>query len=106
LLEEDSSLSRWECLSGHIFEGNFFPLPAESDGNGTSTLTTFSCPACGEVMTLSREEGAMELLKRIREFIGEVSRNPQYGTDGSTMLTEVERLKFTIRRLAEEAARP
>jgi hypothetical protein len=57
-------------------------------------------------MTLSREEGAMELLKRIREFIGEVSRNPQYGTDGSTMLTEVERLKFTIRRLAEEAARP
>jgi hypothetical protein len=57
-------------------------------------------------MTLSREEGAMALLKRIREFIGEVSRNPQYGTDGSTMLTEVERLEFTIRKLAEEAARP
>jgi len=48
----------------------------------------------------------MELLKRIREFIGEVSRNPQYGTDGSSMLTEVERLEFTIRKLAEEAARP
>jgi hypothetical protein len=57
-------------------------------------------------MTLSREEGAMELLKRIREFIGEVSRDPQYGADGSTMLTEVERLEFTIRKLAEEAARP
>ncbi len=48
----------------------------------------------------------MELLKRIREFIGEVSRDPQYGTNGSSMLTEVERLEFTIRKLAEEAARP
>jgi hypothetical protein len=57
-------------------------------------------------MILSREEGAMELLKRIREFIGEVSRDPQYGTDGSTMLSQVERLEFTIRKLAEEAARP
>jgi hypothetical protein len=57
-------------------------------------------------MTLSTEEGAMELLKRIREFIGEVSRDPQYGTDGSSMLIEVGRLEFTIRKLAEEAARP
>ena len=99
-------MSRWECLSGHILEGNFFPPPAESNGNGTGTLTTFSCPSCGEVMTLSREEGAMELLKRIREFIGEVSRDPQYGTEGSTMLTKVQRLEFAIRKLAEEAARP
>jgi hypothetical protein len=57
-------------------------------------------------MILSREEGAMELLKRIRQFIGEVSRDPQYGTDGSAMLSQVERLEFTIRKLAEEAARP
>jgi hypothetical protein len=57
-------------------------------------------------MILSREEGAMELLKRIREFIGQVSRDPQYGTHGSTMLSQVERLEFTIRKLAEEAARP
>jgi hypothetical protein len=57
-------------------------------------------------MTLLREEGAMELLKRIREFIGEISRDPQYGTNGSSMLTQVERLEFTIRKLAEEAARP
>ena len=57
-------------------------------------------------MTLSREEGAMALLKRIREFIGEVSKDPQYGTDGSLILTEVGRLEVTIKKLAEEAARP
>jgi len=57
-------------------------------------------------MTLTRGEGAMELLNHIREFIGEVSRDPQYGTHGSSVLTEVERLEFTIRKLAEEAARP
>ncbi len=57
-------------------------------------------------MILSGEEGAMALLKRIREFIGEVSKNPQYGTDGSLILTEVDRLEITIKKLAEEAARP
>jgi hypothetical protein len=57
-------------------------------------------------MILSREEGAVELLKRIREFIGEVSKDPQYGTDGSLILTEVGRLEITIKKLAEEAARP
>jgi len=48
----------------------------------------------------------MALLKRIREFIGEVSKDPQYGTDGSLILTEVGRLEVTIKKLAEEAARP
>jgi hypothetical protein len=57
-------------------------------------------------MILLREEGAMELLKRIREFIGEVSKDPQYGTDGSLILAEVGRLEITIKKLAEEAARP
>jgi len=57
-------------------------------------------------MILSREEGAIELLKRIREFIGEVSKDPQYGTDGSLILTEVDRLEITIKKLAEEAASP
>ena len=57
-------------------------------------------------MILSREEGAIELLKRIREFIGEVSKDPQYGTDGSLILTEVDRLEITIKKIAEEAARP
>jgi hypothetical protein len=104
--EEDSSLSRWECLTGHIFEGNFFSPPAEQTGNPPRTLTAFACPACGEAMILSREEGAMELLKRIREFIGEVSKDPQYGTNGSLILTEVNRLEITIKKLAEEAARP
>jgi len=75
-------------------------------GSPSRTLTGFACPACGEVMILSREEGAMALLKRIREFIGEVSKDPQYGTDGSLILTEVGRLEVTIKKLAEEAARP
>jgi hypothetical protein len=57
-------------------------------------------------MILSREEGAMALLKRIREFIGEVSKDHKYGTDGSLMLTEVGRLEVIIKKLAEEAARP
>jgi hypothetical protein len=57
-------------------------------------------------MILLREEGAMELLKRIREFIGEVSKDPQYGTDGSLILAEVGRLEITIKKLAEEAASP
>ena len=57
-------------------------------------------------MTLSGEEGALELLKRIREFIGQVSKNPKYENDGSLMMTEVGRLEATIRKLAEEAARP
>jgi hypothetical protein len=48
----------------------------------------------------------MELLKRIRDLIGEVSMDPQRGTDGSLMLNEVGRLEATIRKLAEEAARP
>jgi len=99
-------LSRWECSFGHVLEGNFFAPPTGSNRTTASTVTSLSCPACGKAMTLTRGEGAMELLKHIREFIGEVSRDPQYGTDGSSMLTEVERLEFTIRKLAEEAARP
>ncbi|TMH97064.1 hypothetical protein E6H37_00905 [Candidatus Bathyarchaeota archaeon] len=99
-------MSRWECLTGHIFEGNFFSPPTARTGSPSRSLTGFACPACGEVMLLSREEGAMMLLKRIREFIGEVSKDPQYGTDGSLILTEVDRLEITIKKIAEEAARP
>jgi hypothetical protein len=57
-------------------------------------------------MIMSREEGAMGLLKHIREFIGEVSKDPKYGTGGSSILTDVVRLEITIKKLAEEAARP
>ena len=39
----------------------------------------------------------MALLKRVREFIGEVSKDPQYGTDGSLILTEVGRLEIVIK---------
>jgi len=99
-------LSRWECLAGHIFEGNFFSPPTAQTGSLPRSPTGFACPACGETMILSREEGAIELLKRIREFIGEVSKDPQYGTDGSLILTEVDRLEITIKKLAEEAASP
>jgi hypothetical protein len=66
----------------------------------------FACPACGQPMILSGREGAMEQLRRIREFIGEVSKDPKYGPDGSSILTEVARLEITIKKLSEEAARP
>jgi hypothetical protein len=99
-------LSRWECLAGHILEGNIFTPPNARTEGQQKAFTGFACPACGETMILSREEGAVELLKHIREFIGEVSRDPKYGTHGSVMLTEVGRLEITIKRLAEEAARP
>ena len=57
-------------------------------------------------MILSREEGARERLKRIREFIDEVSKDSHYETDGSLILTEISLLEITIKKLAEEAARP
>jgi hypothetical protein len=57
-------------------------------------------------MILSGGEGAMEQLKRIREFVGEVSKDPKYGSDGSSILTEVARLEITIKKLSEDAARP
>jgi hypothetical protein len=94
------------CAAGHILEGNIFTPPNTQTEGQQKAFTGFACPACGEVMILSREEGATELLKHIREFIGEVSRDPKYETDGSLMLTEVSRLESTIKRLAEEAARP
>ena len=57
-------------------------------------------------MILSREEGARERLKRIREFIDEVSKDSHYETDGSLILTEISLLEITIKKLAEEAAKP
>jgi len=93
-------------LAGHIFEGNFFSPPAAQTGNPPWTLADFACPACGEAMILSREEGARERLKRIREFIDEVSKDSHYETDGSLILTEISLLEITIKKLAEEAAKP
>jgi hypothetical protein len=99
-------LSRWECLAGHVLEGNIFTPPNVQTDGGQTPFTGFACPACGQAMILSRGEGAIELLNHIRKFIKEVSTNPKYGTYGSVMLIEVSRLETTIKKLAEEAARP
>ena len=57
-------------------------------------------------MVLSRGEGAIRLLERIREFVGRVCADPRHAADGTLVMTDVSRLEITIKRLAEEAARP
>lgn len=99
-------MSRWECLTGHVFEGNFFSLQADEPENDSRRLDAFACPACGKDMILSKEEGAIRLLERIREFVQQVCAEPKHTANGTMILTEVSRLETTIRRLAEEAARP
>lgn len=99
-------MSRWECLKGHVFEGNFFSPQEDEIGNDSRNLAAFVCPACGKEMILSREEGAIRLLERIREFVRQVSADPQHTTNGTVVLADVNRLETTIKRLAEEAARP
>lgn len=99
-------MSRWECLTGHVLEGNFFSLQTNATEDDARKLTAFVCPACGKDMILSREEGATRLLERIRAFIRQVCSDPQHAEDGRLILTDVSRLETTIRRLAEEAARP
>ena len=99
-------MSRWECLTGHVFEGNFFsPQTDETEGD-SHKLTAFVCPACGKDMILSRGEGAIRLLEKIREFVRTVAADPQHAADGTLVMTDVSRLETTIRKLEEEAARP
>jgi hypothetical protein len=98
-------LSRWECSTGHVFEGSFFSPQTSAIGD-VGKLAAFVCPACGEDMILSREEGAMRMLERIRGFVQLVGHDPQYTADATIMLTDVSRLETTIKKLAEEAARP
>ena len=105
-LEEQFLLNRWECVKGHVFEGNFYSPSTGENGNLSRKPNVFFCPACGEDMILSREEGAMELLNRIREFVGNACEDPKHSTDGSMILSDMNRLETTIKRLAEEAARP
>jgi hypothetical protein len=57
-------------------------------------------------MVLSKVEGARELLKRIREFVGSVSRDPEYTLPSDDALKDLGRLESTVRKLADEAARP
>ena len=93
-------------MKGHVFEGNFYSLSTGETRNLSGKPKVVFCPACGEDMILSREEGAMELMKRIREFVGNVCEDPKHTTDGSMILSDMNRLETTIKRLAEEAARP
>lgn len=99
-------MSRWECLTGHVFEGNFFSPQTDAIEEDSQKLTAFVCPACGKDMVLSRGEGAIRLLERIREFVRTVAAEPRHAADGTLVMTDVSRLETTIRRLAEEAARP
>ena len=99
-------MSRWECLTGHVFEGDFFSPQTDETRDDSRKLAAFACPACGKDMILSREEGAIRLLEKIREFVQQVCAEPKYTTDGTVILTDVSRLETTIKRLAEEAARP
>lgn len=57
-------------------------------------------------MILSQGEGAIRLLERIREFVRTISADPRHAADGTVAMDDVGRLETTIRRLAEEAARP
>ena len=57
-------------------------------------------------MVLSKVEGARELLKRIRAFVGTVSRNPEYTVPSDDALKDLGRLESAVRKIADEAARP
>jgi hypothetical protein len=57
-------------------------------------------------MTLSREEGTRELLKRIRDFVGRASQHPDYESPGSHALKDLGRLETVVRKLADDALRP
>jgi len=65
-----------------------------------------ACPYCGGDMVLSKVEGARELLKRIRAFVGTVSRNPEYTVPSDDALKDLGRLESAVRKIADEAARP
>ncbi len=97
-------MSRWECGSGHVLEGFFYAQL--KNGDSGEMPVTVGCPYCSSDMVLAREEGARELLKRIREFVGEVSQHPDYTTHSSDVLKDLGRLETTVKKLADEASRP
>ena len=97
-------MSRWECKSGHVLEGFFFS--DAKNGVLSSMPVTVTCPECCNEMLLSREEGAKELLKRIREFVGKASRHPDYLAHSSDVMNDLGRLETAVRRLADDALRP
>jgi hypothetical protein len=97
-------VSTWECSSGHLLEGFFYSQ--RSNGDPRETPVAVACPYCGDDMVLSKVEGAKELLKRIREFVGSVSRDPEYTVPSDDALKDLGRLESTVRKLADDAARP
>lgn len=100
-------MSRWECESGHVLEGLFYGDVKNVDLTSMPvTPLTVTCPKCRSEMLLSREEGAKELLKRIREFVGKASRHPDYRADSSDVMNDLGRSETSVRRLADDALRP
>lgn len=97
-------MSRWECKSGHVLEGLFYA--DVKNGPLSSMPVIVTCPECRSEMLLSREEGAKELLKRIREFVGKASRHPDYLTDSTDVMNDLGRLETAVRRLVDDALRP
>jgi hypothetical protein len=57
-------------------------------------------------MVLSNVEDARESFKRICELVGSVSRDPEYTAPSDDALKDLGRLESTVRKLADEAARP
>ena len=77
-------MSRWECKSGHLIEGLFFSLAQIGDEENFPPAIV--CPICEADMILSREEGALQLLHQIREFVGKTSVQQEFSVDGSRAL--------------------
>ncbi len=97
-------MSRWECNSGHVLEGLFYA--SLQPGDHASLPDNIECPYCHSAMELARAEGAMRLLDKVRDFIGEVSKYPEYELDSSRALTDLGRLEVVIKKMALEALRP
>ena len=97
-------MSRWECDSGHILEGLFYA--SNQNDKGAGMPDTIDCPYCHSAMSLAHAEGATRLLDKIRDFIGEVSKHPDYKLDSSRALEDLGRLEVSIKKIAHEALRP
>ncbi len=48
----------------------------------------------------------MRLLDKVRDFIAEVSKHPEYELDSSRAPTDLGRLEVVIKKMALEALRP
>ena len=97
-------MSRWECDSGHILEGLVYDQLKASSPVGMPEK--IECPFCHSEMSLARAEGANRLLGRIRDFIGNVSKNPDFAIDGSHALVDLEQLEIVVKKMADDASRP